>query len=317
MEHRAFPKLPTSLADSPGSGPRWVATEKIHGAQLVVATDGEQVWFGKRKAWLAAEDPFFGWQLLRNELELAARACHAELGCAQLYIYGELFGGHYPHADVASLPGISAVQTGIWYAPDLRFAAFDMLVFDTEPEPDTDSGVFLAHTQLEELAANAELPSVPVLGWGTRRELAALPVRYPSHVPERLGLPPLADNLAEGYVLKPDATLPPRERTVVKHKIAEFDENRFDESMPFDANVHLSVGELLRWATVMVNPMRIASARSKVGEQPSAVLDEVVLDVWIDLEAIFPRRMRALDEREEQQLRAELLELAGAALGSE
>lgn len=312
MEHRAYPKLPSSLADATGSGPRWVATEKIHGAQLVVATDGEHVQFGKRKAWLAAEDPFFGWQLLRNELELAVRACHTELGCARLYLYGELFGGHYPHVDIASLPGSSAVQTGIWYAPDLHFAVFDMLVFETDS--DSDTGLFLAHSQLESLAANAELLSVPVLGWGTRRELVELPVRYQTHVPERLGLPPLADNLAEGYVLKPDVTLPPRDRAVVKHKIAEFDDNRFDESMAFDANAYLSVVELLRWATVMVNPMRLASARSKVGELASAVLDEVVLDVWIDLEAIFPRRMRALDEAEQGQLRAGLFELGDAAL---
>lgn len=34
---------------------RQVATEKVHGANLVVATDGERVRIGKRKAWLSGD----------------------------------------------------------------------------------------------------------------------------------------------------------------------------------------------------------------------------------------------------------------------
>ena len=71
MQHRPFPKIPTTLAPSSGAGGSWIATEKIHGAQLLLASDGDTVRFGKRKAWLAPDEPFFGWQLLRNELELA------------------------------------------------------------------------------------------------------------------------------------------------------------------------------------------------------------------------------------------------------
>ncbi len=314
MEHRAFPKIPTKLADSlGGGGARWIATEKIHGAQLVLGCDGEVVAFGKRKAWLAADEPFFGWQMLRNELELAALAVHAALARpGTIYVYGELFGGGYPHPEVEALPGMTPVQTGIWYAPTLRFAAFDVLMVG--PEPD-DEPVFLAHEQLERLAEEAGLLTVPVLGRGTRRELVELPVRYASTVAGLLGFPAIADNIAEGYVLKPDAELPAGARPLVKHKIPEFDDNRFGESQAFDNHAHLSIAELLRWATVMINPMRIASARSKVGEQPDAVIEEVTLDVWIDLEAIFPRRMFALTPEEDAEVRAVLLELASAALG--
>ncbi|MFO7566231.1 MAG: RNA ligase family protein [Enhygromyxa sp.] len=310
MEHRAFPKIPTTLAEGPSGGSRWLATEKIHGAQLVVATDGEVVRFGKRKAWLVADEPFFGWQMLRSELELALAAVHSALARpGAIYVYGELFGGSYPHPEVESLPGMTPVQTGIWYSPTLRFAAFDLLL--VEPER---AGVFIAHERLEGLAAEAGLLTVPVLARGTRRELTGLPLRYPSTVAGLLGLPAIADNVAEGFVLKPDAELPASARPLVKYKIPEFDDNRFDESEAFDPHVHLSVAELLRWATAMINPMRVASARSKVGEQPEAVVEEVVLDVWIDLEAIFPRRMLALTQAEDAELRTNLLELARAAV---
>ncbi|AUX44304.1 uncharacterized protein SOCE26_057680 [Sorangium cellulosum] len=74
MRFRMFPKLTTALPGDAPEGP-YLALEKIHGAQLVVGLDargGGRV--GKRKAWLDAEDPFFGWQMLRAELGMAARA---------------------------------------------------------------------------------------------------------------------------------------------------------------------------------------------------------------------------------------------------
>lgn len=309
MDHRAFPKIPSTLDDG-GGGSRWVATEKIHGAQLVVATDGALVRLGKRKAWLVPDEPFFGWQLLRGELEAKARAFHAALGRGgELHLYGELFGGGYPHPEVAALPGISAVQTGIWYAPGVAWAVFDALVVGR------GAPVFLAHSELEALAERVELLVPPRLGRGTRAELARLPVRYGSRVPSCFGLPELPGNVAEGFVLKPDAELPAAARPVVKHKIPEFDDGRFDESRPFDADVHLPVPELLRLAASAVGPMRVASARSKVGHAIAEVVDEVVLDVWIDLEAMFPRRMAALSEAETEELRRGLTTLAEAAVG--
>lgn len=310
MEHRAFPKIPTTLDDRGIGGSRWVATEKIHGAQLVVATDGQDVRLGKRKAWLADDEPFFGWQLLRSELQAKARAFHAALGRGgQLHLYGELFGGSYPHPQVPAWPGISAVQTGIGYAPGIAWAVFDAMVVIDDGVP-----TFLSHAELEQLAERVELHVPPRLGRGSRAELTRLPVRYPSRVPAMLGLPELPGNVAEGYVLKPDAELPAANRPVVKHEIPEFDDARFDESRSFDPLAHLAIDELLALAKAMVSPMRIASARSKVGIVAAQVIEEVVLDVWIDLEAMFPRRMAGLAEAEAAAFRRGLTALAEAAV---
>jgi Rnl2 family RNA ligase len=312
MDHRAFPKIPTTLDDS-GGGSRWVATEKIHGAQLVVATDGAIMRLGKRKAWLAPDEPFFGWQLLRHELDAKVRAFHAALGRGgELHLYGELFGGRYPHPDVVALPGLCAVQTGIWYAPGLAWAVFDALVVGQGDTPR-----FLAHAELERLGRGAGLLLPPVLGRGTRVELTRLPVRYGSRVPASFALPELPGNVAEGYVLKPDAELPAAARPVVKHKIPEFTDDRFDDSQPFDPDAYLPVPELLRLAAAMVGPVRIASARSKVGSAIVEVVDEVILDVWIDLESLLPRRMASLTEVETAAFRGGLTMLAEAAVGCE
>ncbi|MGC4121337.1 MAG: hypothetical protein QM765_43525 [Myxococcales bacterium] len=105
-------------------------------------------------------------------------------------------------------------------------------------------------------------------------------------------------------MLKPDQRLAPGRRPIAKHKIPEFDEGRFDEATPFDAEAPLSLDELRVLANKLVNPVRLASARSKVGTaDEQALCDEVALDALIDLQAAFPRAMRELSPEDEDALR--------------
>ncbi|MGC5010179.1 RNA ligase family protein [Streptosporangium sp. DT93] len=315
MRHLAYPKIPA--VEQPGrtaAGGPWVATEKIHGAQMVIACDGRTVSVGKRKAWLRDDEPFFGWQLLRGGFERAARAALAGGGAA-VRVYGELYGGHYPHPGVPPVPGAIPVQTGIWYSPEIRFALFDVLRHEDAGDPD-DPGVFLTYADVASVAGEAGLDVVPLLARGTRSDLDALPVRFPSRVPRALGLPALADNVAEGIVLRPDAPSAPGRRPIVKLKIEEFDERRFGRSRPWDPYAALDLGELIRIARAMVNEPRLASARSKVGPQVSGeLLDEVVLDVMVDLSMAFPAAVAALGDEEEAGLQAAVREAATAEAG--
>jgi hypothetical protein len=56
------------------------------------------------------------------------------------------------------------------------------------------------------------------------------------------------------------------------------------------------------WAERLVNPARIASARSKLGADPASIVDEVVLDVGIDLETTFPQGWTALGGEQDEVL---------------
>jgi Rnl2 family RNA ligase len=313
VRHRGFPKI-AGPGEHPGAAPPggpWVALEKIHGAQMVLAVAGEQLRFGKRKAWLAHDEPFFGWQLLRAQLTAAALAAKQALAADTVVLYGELYGGSYPHPDVPAVPGLAPVQTGIWYAPDLRYAVFDALVAAGED----DEGEFLAHREVAALAAEIGLESPPLLLAGSRAEVQRVAVRQPTRVPARLGLPELAGNFAEGVVSKPDARARPSTRVVYKLKIAEFDELRFSESEAWDPGRRLGLAELAAHGRRLINPPRIASAMSKWGrEDREALLDEVTLDVMIDVAAAFPASVAALSPGEEDALRAEILAAAGRAL---
>jgi hypothetical protein len=84
--HRAHEELPTASGE--GTTVRWLfpappeapagmpMTTPIHGAQLVVGANADEVRVGKRKAWLEHDEPFLGWQILRPLLHGAARAVH-------------------------------------------------------------------------------------------------------------------------------------------------------------------------------------------------------------------------------------------------
>ncbi|GAT71371.1 RNA ligase [Planomonospora sphaerica] len=308
MRHLAYPKIPVvERSGTAAGGGQWVATEKVHGAQMVIACDGREVSVGKRKAWLRDEEPFFGWQLLRAAFEKAAQAALARGGTA-VRVYGELYGGGYPHPEVPPVPGAAPVQTGVWYSPQIRFALFEVL---RQEDPD-DPGVFLPYSDVAQIAADAGLDAVPLLARGGRTDLDALPVRFPTRVPQSLGLPALAGNLAEGLVLRPDAPLTPSRRPVLKRKIEEFDEQRFDQSRPWDPQAFLTFEELSEIACAMVNGPRLASARSKVGPSPlDALLDEVVLDVMVDLSLAFPAATAALGATEARL--QEVVRIAAAA----
>jgi Rnl2 family RNA ligase len=305
--HLSYPKIATRLERAGGDD--WIATEKIHGAQLVVGADATQAKIGKRKAWLAADESFFGWQLLRLGLATAAHEIHAALGArGTIHLYGELFGGRYPHADVAPVAGLVPVQTGIWYAPDLRYSVFDIVhVVD-------ETATFLAFDRMRQLAADTGLHTAPLLGRGRLTDLQRLPVRYPSRVARELDLPPIEPNFAEGFVLKPSGAAPFTTRPCAKYKIPEFDEQRFDGANALDENAHLPREALLDLAARLVNAPRLASAQSKVGTHADAVTDEVVLDALVDLHDMFPRHMAGLSPADEAALSQHLARVTRAQL---
>jgi Rnl2 family RNA ligase len=298
LVHLPYPKLP---AAGGASAPAWVALEKIHGANFVIGVSAAEERFGKRKEWLADGDAFFGWQLLRAELRAVARRVFDRLGDPGdvIYLYGELFGGAYPHPDVAAAPGVSAVQTGVWYAPALHWSPFDIRVVRGEGED-----VFLSFTETADIARAEGLLTPPVVARGPRTEVERAPVRYPSRVAARLGLPDIAGNTAEGLVKKPDVRMSVPMLTVFKEKIPEMNEKAFDDSGPFDETQILSRDAVALWAARLVNRARIDSAASKVGGEPDAIVTEVILDVLIDLNDALPASVASLGDAGEAAIAA-------------
>lgn len=293
---RPYPKISARGGLGVSGVREWVAVEKVHGAHFAVVCDGTGVRPAKRRELLGddALDGFFGvsriWPVLSVAAARFASALHSSWGdAAVVTIYGELAGGSYPHPDVPAIAGAEPVQTGVWYAPGLQWLPFDASVETTEGR------CWISDRALRDAAAAAGLVCPPALGNGALNKLQELPCTFPTRVPALFELPELADNLAEGYVLKPADEWPETKaackgiRPVVKVKQKSFAEDeRFDGARPYLPPPQGAAGVpawLLAQASALLTPARAAAVVSKLGPRTpvDAVAEEITRDVSEEL----------------------------------
>lgn len=317
----------------------WVVTEKIHGANFALLSDGQAVRCAKRKALLAEGEDFFGHTALLPRLVPAVLRLHAQVrethpDTARVTLYGELFGGAYPHPDVPAVPGVQAVQTGVYYWPRIEFCAFDLAREDARGERH-----YLDYDVLLKLCEAEGVLAAKPLFIGSYEEALEYPTGFGSHVPGWFGLPPLPGNKAEGIVLKPrrDLWVPSgkgKVRPVLKQKIAEFSEDeRFHGAAKWKPapvrGAWLSLEDLRGLATAFANEARLASAVSKLGPPPSStspqaeallrllvedILEQLEADAGDSLRALPPESRAALEahvRQEAEDLRTLYFELRG------
>lgn len=205
-----------------------------------------------------------------------------------MYIYGEIFGGCYPHPAVAPDHSVRPVQTGVYYSPRIEFSAFDLATSSAAAAAaaaTVASRTFLPYADAVAIFKAAGHPYQEPLFVGKYEQVQNYEIRFVSRVPERLGLPPLTDrsNWAEGVVIKPyrvayvEGEKGPL-RPIFKRKIAEFDERaeyhqaqKWDdsdgdgESAPAAAAAFDPVDGMLLEVDSMAVPARLHAAISKVG----------------------------------------------------
>ena len=279
----------------------WVVTEKIHGANFVVATDGKSVRFAKRKAWLENEEEFFGYQLLRPTLTPRALRLFSDIqkqdtAVQAVFIYGELFGGSYPHPDVPADPRVEAIQTGVYYSPTIQYAVFDLATLSISVQRR-----YLAYEEVRRCAQESDLFVLPPLYVGAYSKAISYPLGFESKIPLCLGYPALrGPNKAEGVVIKPvqSLVLPSGERIrpILKRKIPEFKEDtRFMEARKWKAvaktilDEQAAAGLLFDELEALLTPQRFANALSKVGrlDQSAAHRQQLQDVVWEDVLSVF------------------------------
>lgn len=308
----------------------WIVTEKIHGANFCLATDGAQVRCAKRKGWLSEGEDFFGHTGLLARLrdpvrDLFHRVKAIDSSTDVVFLYAELFGGGYPHPAVRPVPGVQPVQTGCWYAPGIELCALDVGVARTGEE----GRGYLEQDAAARVCDEAQIPFARPLFRGSYEDAFAFPIGFETTIPALLGLPSLGPtNKAEGVVLKPARaiTVPRRSsriRPVIKRKIPEMAEDeryhgaekwRARPAAPGPAPLWL-----LQEASALVNENRLASAISKTGPHkgdPAKIAEVLALvteDVTLDLSARHPAALAALSPEEAAAL-ARYIEGEGLAL---
>lgn len=268
---------------------QWVATEKIHGANFSFIVDANNVGFAKRTAILQWTDDFFGFQIPATQYISSVQAIYNQLfiqyQCVRCTIYGELFGGCYPHADVVADERVEAIQTGIYYAPSIEFCAFDIAIETLQD--DEYIRTYLDYEQVIQLCQAHNLMYAKPLIIAPINDVFNFNTRIQSTIPAQLGLPALRiDNLIEGIVVKPyqQATIQTAKgilRPIVKIKNEEFKEEKFHEAQKWkfssatSVNISLLIDEIANY----INNNRLQAAISKVGklnaDAPLHVINEI------------------------------------------
>ena len=108
-------------------------------------------------------------------------------------IYGELFGGEYPHPNVPKIvchfqtiihnyqSELQAVQTGIYYCPSLEFYAFDVAIQTKGAERD-----YLDYDAAIALFKEAKLFYAEPLFTGSYEECLEFPIKFKTTIPGKL-----------------------------------------------------------------------------------------------------------------------------------
>lgn len=241
----------------------------------------------------------------------------------RVLIFGEIFGGSYPHAAVPAVEGVQAVQTGVYYSPRIEFCAFDLAL----ALANSSAHSYLNYEIATKIFHEAGLFHATPLLTGTWTECLAYELPFESTIPARLGLPPLKDaNNAEGIVVKSmtELVIATRQgkstRAILKKKIAEFAEDkRYHQAQkwtPPPSHAGLPpLTMLLVEVDALMTDARLAAAISKVGpmfskgvngtiapnrERSNQVLSLMIADIQAELtrsHAIAYRGLNATDRQ--------------------
>lgn len=202
IENHYREKFIHSIQVNTPSDIEWVATEKLHGANLGIWCNGDEVKFSRRSGFIPEGEKFYQLDTIRDELEENVMNFYRD-SCVSgeiLTIYGELVG--------------EGVQKDVSYAKGNDFIAFDVMIND-EFYPFSDTLIFDLN--------RCSIKTVPVIFRGSLKECLELDNEFNSLLQS-------GDEsfICEGLVIKPLGSLyqilPSGSRAIIKSKNEKFSE---------------------------------------------------------------------------------------------
>ena len=249
----------------------YVVQEKVHGANTSFLCDGETVRFAKRTSMLEDGEQFYDYpELLERYRDRVLKlfgdikAKYPEV--THISVFGEMFGGLYPHDGVKTKQKVSLIQRGVCYTPDHEFYGFDIYLFTEE------GGRFLPVDEVNEIFETNGFFYAKTLFRGTLTECLKQPNAFQSKISEWLGLPAIEDNICEGIVIRPVTPMYLRNgsRVLIKSKNERFAERKsakrrtklFVEPVPYSDELKALIVE----GETYVTENRLANVVSHIGE---------------------------------------------------
>ena len=275
---------------------QWVVQEKVHGTNTSFLCDGNDVKFAKRTSILEDDEKFYDYQEILEEyrdkvLSLYGRVCSQHKDVASISVFGELFGGAYPHPDVQRIGRLTLIQKGVFYTPSHEFYGFDIYAFTN------DGGYYLSVDEANTLFEAEGFFYARSLFTGSLDECLKHPNQFQSKIAEWLGLPAIDDNICEGIVIRPVTPyyLRTGSRALIKSKNEKFAEKKSVKRRNKQLEYSKELTELLGLVDSFVNENRLANVVSHIGEvRMPADLGKLIKEMSYDVVEDFLKDHSAL-----------------------
>jgi Rnl2 family RNA ligase len=248
----------------------FVVQEKVHGSNCCFITDGQNVRFAKRTGFVETGEKFYDYEELfarYNDkiISLFRRVKSTYVDLQSLSVFGEMFGGTYPHPDVKNYPKIMNIQKGVFYSPVHEFYGFDLYIFLNE------TARYLPVDDINAFFEAENFFYAKTLFQGNIDECLQYPNAFQSHIAEWLNLPPIDDNICEGIVIRPvePTYLQTGSRLLLKSKNSRFAEKKAvkkrEPTLFVEPTYSEPLKELLPVAEAYVTENRLNNVISKIG----------------------------------------------------
>ena len=300
----------------------WVVTCKIHGSNFSFWYDGTTHRNGKRTSLIAEGDNFYNCQQVIEDNQDKITQMYNVLNLTKdtdtLTVFGELFGGTYPHPDVKRNTAATAVQKGIYYSPDNLFYAFDIKV----------NGVYVDYDKCVEIFEKVNLFHAKILFKGSLKDALAYPNEFESTIPALLGLPPIPNNICEGVIVKPviNKYFNDGSRVILKNKNDKWKERASaskNPKAPKEAEEPLmdDAQKLKDEMMSLVCENRLHNVISKIGQVTNKdfgkILGEFMKDVIKDFEKDNHEEFLKIDESIQKQIRKSVMTKSSTLIRSQ
>lgn len=232
-------------------------TEKVHGGNCVLCADNTGFYLGRRTGLLEGDELFYNANDMLMKYSKKVEALLYYLEAKTIFIYGELFGGYYPHENVERSKTACKVQKGVYYHPENKFLAFDIIVDDK----------YLNLPQFIEACEKFDIPYIPVLFKGNLDECLKYPNEFQTTIPDLFDLPVIENNICEGVVIKPcEPWFVGESRVILKNKNELFSEKEHVHKEKIIIELSEAAQGCLNRLLKYASENRLNSVVSKIGE---------------------------------------------------
>lgn len=298
----------------------YIVQEKVHGANISFITDGEKIISAKRAELILENEQFYNSKQIQEKYKNKIIDLYKEIAnnsdVQTITVFGELFGGGYPHPDVPKDETAKLVQRGIYYCPTNDFFAFDILL---------DNEKYLDNLTASKLFEKFGFIYAKPLYKGNLKDCLKYSNEFKTTIPKEYGLPELDGNICEGIVIRPieSSYLKNGSRIIIKNKNERWAENNnyIDKSilsklLHEGKELSEEASALCEEIYKLITENRLINLISKIGEvNPQKDLGKVLglynKDVLNDFFKIVKERYDKLEKKESKEITKFLNQHAG------